>query len=280
MSRISSRNHEAKTLAFDLRAKNESQQKKSGAEAAHIYMSGLKNYFESSTSTHLKRTMKEQKRGHIDASTKKEHIEKYASDCGMIDMCNSMLRNPPPYEAFEHFNSEMNAAADPRGDTYTKAYDDMRCYGGAKNAKARASNTGIEHGKFLHLYPQTPSQNPSNRHPTVTSDTSSLCEDYAVASNAVVFEQSNDDIMMEAASSESLTPPDLAELRETVVGEMMFGDETDTVRNKKLQILSDELHLEEVPKQTMTKLAVLKKNNITSPKKKVDLLLKQIKLVD
>jgi hypothetical protein len=62
-----------------------------------------------------------------------------------------------------------------------------------------------------------------------------------------------------------------------VVEEMMFGDLSDTARMKKLHILSDDLHEKELSKQTKTKLAILKKRNVTTSVK-IDLLLNQIML--
>jgi hypothetical protein len=81
-----------------------------------------------------------------------EQIEKYSRECGMIDTCNAMLFNPPSYKAVEHFNDQMIAAADQRGETFTKAYGDMRSYNREAAAKSRMGNTGINHGSsFLHL---------------------------------------------------------------------------------------------------------------------------------
>ena len=82
---------------------------------------------------------------------------------------------------------------------------------------------------------------------------------------------------MNIAVPESLTPPDVVDLREAVEEEMMFGDLSDSARTKKLQILSDDLHKKELSKQTKTKLAILKKRNVTTAQK-MDLLLKQITL--
>lgn len=80
----------------------------------------------------------------------------------MIDTCNAMLFNPPSYKAVEYFNDQMIAAADQRGETFTKAYGNMRSYNGAAATKSRTGNTGINHGfSFLHLY-ETPSHQSNN----------------------------------------------------------------------------------------------------------------------
>ena len=87
--------------------------------------------------------LEEQKQGHINHSTPKEHIARYASQCGMVEACNAMLNNPPSHEVFEHINQQMLYAADERGDTFTNGYGDMRSYKQqASAAKQRADNTG------------------------------------------------------------------------------------------------------------------------------------------
>jgi hypothetical protein len=71
------------------------------------------------------------------------------------------------------------------------------------------------------------------------------------------------------------SPPDVVELREAVVEEMMFRVLSDTARMKNLHTLSDDLPEKELSKQIKTKLAILKKRNITTSVK-IDLLLNQI----
>ena len=89
--------------------------------------------------------------------------------------------------------------------------------------------------------------------------------------------QYNANVPRNIALPQSLTPPDVVELREAVEEEMLFGDRSDTAWNKKLQILSDDLHTKELAKQTKTKITLLRKKNIT-PAEKMDLLLNQIQL--
>lgn len=270
-------------LPFKQHRLNESYQKQTRAEAAHGYLSGISSYFKSSATTHQERMLEEQKQGHIDPSMDKEHIERYASQCGMIDACNAMLNNPPSYEVFDHFNQQMLDAADERGDTFTKGYGDMRSYNRAGAAKARADNTGIKHAAFVNLYNKPSSRATIQHHISTTSNKSSVASsfdsrpDNASSDKYNAMFQYNANVPRNIALPQSLTPPDVVELREAVEGEMLFGDRSDTARNKKLQILSDDLHMKELAKQTKTKLTVLRKKNIT-PVEKIDLLLNQIQL--
>jgi hypothetical protein len=283
----------------------ESKEKQTRVEAAHDYLSGISSYFKSSTATHQARKLEEQKQGKIDHSTPKEHIERYSSQCGMVDACNAMMNNPPSYEVFEHFNEQMLLAADKRGDTFTKGYGDMRCYKQqAIAAKQRANNTGIDHASFLHLYAR-PSSTTNDQQPVIIASNNNKPraagsfdsrphnavflpphrpKDPATASagtNNAMFYYDNeaDDVPLNIAAPQSLTPPDVVELREAVEAEIIFGDSSDTARQKKLQLLSDDLHKEELSKQTKTKLAVLKKRNLATVQK-MNLLLNQITLDD
>lgn len=273
-------------LAFKQRALNESYKKQTRAEAAHGYLSGISSYFKSSTTTHQDRMLEEQQQGHIDPSTDKDHIERYASQCGMVDACNAMLNNPPSYEVFDHFNQQMLDAADERGDTFTKGYGDMRSYNRAGAAKARANNTGIKHAAFVNLYDKPSSRANIQHHISTTSNKSSVASsfdsrrDNATSSDKYnAMFQYNANVPRNSALPQSLTPPDVVELHEAVEEELLFGDRSDTARNKKLQMLSDDLHTKELAKQTKTKLTVLRKKNIT-PAEKMDLLLNQIQLDD
>ena len=280
---------------------NENKEKQTRAEAAHGYLSGISSYFKLSTATHQAQMLEGQKQGKMDHLTPKEHIERRASQCGMVDACNAMLNNPPSYEVFEHLNQQMLYAADERGDTFTNGYGDMRCYKQQVTAaKQRANNTGIEHASFLHLYAR-PSSTTTNRQPFIAASNNNTpsvvgsCHHNAVqlpphsskdtstataaGANIAMFHYDNaaGNTSLNIAVPQLLTPPDVVELREAVEEEMLFGDSYDTARQKKLQILSDDLHQKELSKQTKTKLAVLKKRNVATAQK-MDLLLNQITL--
>jgi hypothetical protein len=230
----------------------------------------------------------------MDHLTPKEHIERRASQCGMVDACNAMLNNPPSYEVFEHLNQQMLYAADKCGDTFTNVYGDMRYYKQQVTAaKQRANNTGIEHASLLHLYAR-PSSTTTNRQPFIAASNNNTpsvvgsCHHNAVqlpphcskdtstataaGANIAMFHYDN------AAGDTSLNIA-VPQLFEAVEEEMLFGDSYDTARQKKLQILSDDLHQKELSKQTKTKLAVLKKRNVATAQK-MDLLLNQIMLDD
>jgi len=335
-------NHTSLTTQFALQAKADNKCKQSRAEQAHGYLSDLSKLFTTSSNTHRDRMLEEQKSGLITSTTAPEQIDKYARECAMVDTCNAMLFNPPAYEAAEYFNDQMIAAADQRGETFTKEHGDMRCYKGATAAKSRASNTGINHGKLLHLY-DTPSQQSNNPGRIVVTGTTStgscasrqknvtdeICQmrapnppnmtrprsTLALASSSVAVsggagaatagattasasssaaaaggaaDASTQHTMFEYSEEDptnitpqlSLTPPDVVELREAVEEEKMFGTDNDSTRRKKLNQLSTNLHMKELPKQTKTGLAILEKRNITSQSEKINLLLNQIQLED
>lgn len=245
----------------------------------------------------------EQKQGRIDSGTSLYHLQQHAARTGMDEACNSMLFNPPSYEVVEHFNSKIIAAADQRGETFTEKHGCMRGFNGASAAKARARNTGIEHGAMMDLYESAisgtslnhrrgngttscdgfGSGSPLCRHEDSTTSVgvaSAANDDSANADADAMFEYCEDGPSDNATIQEALTPDDVNELRLAVEEATMFGDQNDTIRRKKLHQLSLNLHMKELPKQTQSGLAVLERKNITDPTEKINLLLNQIQLDD